>query len=138
MKLLKLIRARPLAIDWFERMSFLSLTVDGVLGITDLSKDEAELGIFAIARIYAFMILLIATLILLVSRRASRSALVALAGLTVGGLYSFMTEEMAFWPTDYTVGLSGLSLILQLVGLALAVTTPARRWFKPAKAAFND
>ncbi len=123
---------RPQSIVYFERVYLL----DVVLGLASIVAFWPELrrmvAAAQLAIVSALLLGLVATLVLLVSRRRSRIATWILVAVTLAG----MAFSLPSLPASVAAGsrgwLGAAQTLLQIAALAFLSTPPARAWLRRA------
>ena len=124
---------RPVSIEYFERLSFLAMMVGIVF--TALSWDSGlaerlEVGPMFLPLVLALCYALLATLILLISRKASLIAQIVFLLLFAAGLVLAIPALPTLLEGGEIALLQIVQIALQAVAIYFLFTPEARAWFR--------
>lgn len=124
---------RPVSIEYFERLSFLAMMVGIAFTALSWNPVQAErlgVGPMFLPAVLAVCYVLLATLVLLISRKASLAAQIVFLLLFAAGAVLAIPTVPAIL-TDGEIGLLQIvQIALQAVAIYFLFTPESRAWFR--------
>ena len=130
MSLFGIVRQRPPAILWFERLGLAGIAADVFQNILLFPRRSAKNGAGFEVVAGLLVTLLLLALLLLASRRASKAARLILLLLVVAAGAAAIAGGTAGWWSDPPVLLGAFALLLEAAAIAFAFVPTARKWFE--------
>lgn len=119
---------RPREIGLFELLFLVSIVIGLAQLLLNFDVQVRRFGAgIAVATSFATPAILVG-LMLLVSRLASRVALVLLTLLTAAGVVFAIVQAAPFW-TSVAATMGMAALVVQVIAVGFLFTKPARAWF---------
>jgi hypothetical protein len=127
--------ARPLEIVWFERMSYAAVAIGVVESALTLETSPDGTHTNLDISVYVFFTILLVLIWLVARRRSAAAKWILTVLVAVTTLFWLLALPATMAKIAFAILLLGtVQFLLQVVGVGLLFTAPARAWMKAAAA----